>query len=98
PHITPRALPDALPIYRRRAPERRRRDHPAGPAWAAHRRRTFNPPRRRWTARTRELDGARGAEELVSTHLAVGGRRGHVAPLLVRSEEHTSELQSREKL
>src|SRR5690606_21887389 len=37
----------------------------------------FNPPRRRWTARTPE-ESARRQRAEVSTHLAVGGRRGRV--------------------
>src|SRR5690606_6843640 len=40
---------------------------------------SFNPPRRRWTARTRaDLRGLHAGSE-VSTHLAVGGRRGRAS-------------------
>src|SRR5690606_22541557 len=38
--------------------------------------RGFNPPRRRWTARSRALPLLAETVEVVSTHLAVGGRRG----------------------
>src|SRR5690606_7192854 len=45
----------------------------------------FNPPRRRWTART-ERSAAPAKPSEVSTHLAVGGRRGpgHPASSLVQ--------------
>src|SRR5690606_10361275 len=36
----------------------------------------FNPPRRRWTARTTEAVLEHLVPGVVSTHLAVGGRRG----------------------